>query len=110
MNIMNELIVSVVGGVATALILALMTGSKSKSAPPTQIGNQVQPARSSSRSIIGDFFRIILAVTIGIGVALIGGRILIQAGILPAGLPSRLILLVVATALCWLLLVGARRR
>lgn len=103
MTIMNELIVSIVGGVATALILSMMSRGGGQS--------QQAPARSSSRgrSVVGDLFHILIAVACGIGIAMIGGRMLIQAGIMEKGIGGRLLLLVGGTALSWLLLLPLRR-
>jgi len=104
MNLGSELIVSVVGGVATAAILSLFSRG----------GEQVQrtPARESGRgrSLLGDLIHMIFAVSAGIAIAMIGGRMLIQSGALEKGIGGRLVLLVAGTALAWLLLLPLRRR
>jgi hypothetical protein len=111
MPIVTELVVSVVGGVLTALVLALFSrGSSSASAPApaTQVANQVPVERR--RSGTGDFFRMVFSVIGGIAVAMVLGRVLAKAGVLPQGVPARMILLVVGTIVFWLLLTGMRRR
>ncbi len=108
MPIMQELIVSIIGGVATAMILALFTGRGGRN---VQTAHQSPSARERrGRSMFGDLIRLIVAVCVGVAIALVGGRILINAGLLPRGLPSRLGLLVIATAVMWLLLTVGRRR
>ncbi|MGD9784333.1 MAG: hypothetical protein AB7E80_13180 [Hyphomicrobiaceae bacterium] len=103
MPIVNELIVSIVGGVATALILAMMTRGGGSTAAAER------PANGKSRRFAGDFLQLILAVGGGIAFAMIGGRMLIQAGIVPKGLGTRLALLAGATTLIWFLLLPLRR-
>ena len=76
MPIMTELVVSVVGGVLTAAILAIFS----------------RPGRAG-----------------GIAIAVLGGRMLIQAGILPQGLPTRLALLIGGTVVCWVIIASGRR-
>lgn len=109
MPILNELIISIVGGVATALILSIFTGRGRRADVPAHANRHTQVQRSG-RSGFGDFIRIILSVVGGIAIALYGGRILFEAGLLEQGLPSRLGLLIAGTAICWLLLVSLRRR
>lgn len=111
MPIVTELVVSVVGGVLTALVLALFSrGARSTStaAPATQVANQVPAERR--RIGAGDFFRMVFSVIGGIAVAMVLGRTLSKAGVLPQGIPTRMILLVVGTIVFWLLLTGMRRR
>jgi hypothetical protein len=50
-----------------------------------------------------------VAVAGGISIAVVGGRLLIQAGILPQGLPTRLALLVGGTVICWIIIASGRR-
>ena len=108
MPIMTELVVSIVGGVITAMILGLFS-RKSRSSVQVQ-----QPAASAAeprkRSGFGDIVRLVLAVVGGFIIAVSVGRILIQAGVIPRGMPSRLGLMVAGTILCWLLLSMGRRR
>ena len=107
MPIMTELIVSVVGGVLTAIILALFTRGGKAQASAAHTSAQ-QPVRRG-RSTFGDLIRLIIAVGGGIAVAMVGGRMLIQAGIVPGGMPTRLGLLVVATAVFWMAMTAGRR-
>ena len=109
MPIMTELIVSIVGGVLTALILSLFSGGRTRG-PQTAAAVPTDTTPHRHRSAVGDFFRMIIAVACGIAIAMIAGRMLIEAGLVPRGLTTRLVLLVAGTALCWLLLVGLRRR
>jgi hypothetical protein len=44
-----------------------------------------------------------------IAIAVLGGRMLIQAGILPQGLPTRLALLIGGTVACWVIIASGRR-
>ena len=108
MPFLNELIVSIVGGVITALILGMFS-RKNNNAINAQQSVPVDAPRKGS-SVFGDLFRLILAVAGGVAIAMIGGRILIQAGLIPRGLPSRLGLLIVGTVICWLILTIGRRR
>lgn len=109
MSIMTELVVSVVGGVLTALILAMVT-RRSKAAPPIATTAPSHAAPRRSGGFFADFLRMVLAVLGGIAIAMIGGRMLIQAGVLPAGVPTRLGVLVAATMVLWLLLGALRSR
>jgi hypothetical protein len=85
MPIINELIASVVGGVLTAAILALF----SRPGKPRADVSRAAPAavRPRGRGFFGELFRVLLAVTGGIAIALVGGRLLIQSEALPSGLP-----------------------
>ena len=104
MPIMTELIVSVVGGVLTAAILAVFSRSGREPDVPAA------PApRRRGRSFIGDLLRVVVAVAGGIAIAIVGGRLLIQAGILPQGLTTRLALLIGGTVVCWIIIASGRR-
>ena len=108
MPIMTELIISIVGGVITAIILGMFAR---KNTPTAQIQQPVaMPRETKKGGTFGDIVRLILAVIGGFAIALIAGRMLIQAGIIPRGIPSRLILMVVGTVFCWLILSVGRRR
>ena len=107
MTILGELVVTVIGGIVTALVLERMGRARS-SAPTQQM--QAPLARPRGESTGGGLVRVILAVLGGIALATFGGRMLIQSGLMPKGLPGRLMLLVVGTALAWLLLSMFRRR
>ena len=108
MPILTELLVSIVGGVVTAAILAMFSRSgKSGAAVETAVPSAPAPRRGS---FFADLLRLVLAVAGGIAIALIGGRILIQMGVVPRGLPTRLGLLVLGTVICWMLLSIGRRR
>lgn len=111
MPILTELVISVVGGVLTALILAMFTrGARGADrGGNVAINHQVAPPPQRRSSAFGDTVRLILAVIGGVAFAMVVGRILIQAGIVPKGLPSRLVLLVVGTVLFWLVLSAGRR-
>lgn len=101
MPILTELVVSIVGGVATALILGALVGGGSASRD-TQ-------ARHGG-TLFADLVHLLLAVAGGIAAMFFLGRMLIQAGILPKSLASRLGVLVAGTALSWLILLPLRRR
>ena len=109
MPIMTELIISVVGGVLTAMILAMFSrsGKSGTSASETVAAAAQAPRR---RSVFGDLFVLVLAVAGGIAIAMVGGRILIQMGLLPRGMPTRLGLLIVGTVVCWMFFSIGRRR
>ena len=106
MSIVNELIVSIVGGVATALLLSMMAGG-GRGGQSQEVARDARPG--NRRSILGDLTHILFAVGAGIAIAMIGGRMLIQAGILEKGVGGRLVLLVVGTALAWIVMLPLRR-
>jgi len=103
MPLLNELIVSIVGGVATALILSVFTRGGRAPAQSQRIENR-KPARSG----FGNFLHLLVAVTGGVAFAVIGGRVLFQSGVLERSLPMRMALLVGATILIWMV-IGAMR-
>ena len=109
MPILTELIVSVVGGVLTAMILAIFSG-RSRRAGNVAVNRQSAAAEPRRSSLFGDTIRLVLAVIGGIAVSIVLGGILIQAGIAPRGAGVRLVLMVVATVLFWLILSAGRRR
>ncbi|MGD9670403.1 MAG: hypothetical protein AB7U75_15405 [Hyphomicrobiaceae bacterium] len=102
MPILSELVVSIVGGVATALILGVLV----KPASP----DTGEAGRRRGGTVLGDLMHMLLAVAGGIAVALLAGKLAIQAGAVPQGTSGRLILLAGGTALSWLLLLPLRRR
>jgi len=110
MPIMTELVISVFGGIITALVLEMMgRGGGSRS----EVGRSSVSAGghgSSGDSMLGGVIRVVLAVAGGLAIAMLGGRMLIQAGIMPKGQGGRLVLLVVGTVVVWLLLAVAKRR
>lgn len=113
MPILTELVISVVGGVLTAVILAMFTrGARGadRGSGNVAINHQTAPTPQRRSSTFGDTIRLILAVIGGVAFAMVVGRILIQAGIVPKGLPYRLVLLVIGTVLFWLVLSAGRRR
>jgi hypothetical protein len=101
MPLLNELIVSIVGGIATALILSVFT--RGGRAPAQRVENR-KPARSG----FGNFLHVLFAVTGGVAFAVVGGRVLFQSGVLERSLPMRMTLLVAATILIWMV-IGAMR-
>ena len=101
MPILTELVVSIVGGVATALILGALVR-------PTSSDISTTTKRSSS--LLGDFMHLLISVGGGIAIAMLLGRHLIQAGIMPKGVGGRLARLVGGTALLWFLMLPLRRR
>ena len=101
MPILTELVVSIVGGVATALIL----GALVRPAAP-----EASASHRRGGSVLGDLVHLLLSVGGGIAIAMLLGRHLIQAGIMPKGLGGRLILLVGGTALLWFAMLPMRRR
>ena len=60
--------------------------------------------------MLGDLIHLLLSISGGIAIAIMLGRHLIQAGIMPKGLGGRLILLVGGTALLWFMMLPLRRR
>ena len=109
MPILTELIISIIGGVLTAAILSMFTRSGNSGTVISQQAS-LPPPTPRRRSFFVDLFVLILAVAGGIAIAMIGGRTLIQMGLLPRGLPSRMGLLVLGTVLCWMILSAGRRR
>lgn len=105
MPFLNELVLTVIGGVVTGLILEMF---RPRSRHPG--GGSGDMGSNPRDTFIGQFVRLILAVLGGVAIAIIGGRILIQSGIAPKGLSTRLLLLVAGTVVCWLLLLVARKR
>lgn len=101
MPIVTELVVSIVGGVATALILGALIGPAAEPAPPRQ---------GRLGRFFGDLLHLLLAVGGGIVIALLLGRYLIQTGVMVKGLGGRLVLLAGGTALVWFLILPLRRR
>lgn len=77
MSVMSELMVSVVGGVLTALIVGMFTRS-----PPRTVQVMAPPERRRRRSMFGGFVRLVVALVGGAAVVLIGGRLLAQSGML----------------------------
>lgn len=106
MPIMTELVVSIIGGVITAFILERLGGGRSQA----RIEGSARHPATRGGSLFGELIRILFAVGGGVAIAMIGGRMLIQAGIMPKGVGGRYALLVVGTILCWLLLAIGRRR
>ena len=82
MPLVNELIVTVVGGVVTALILEMFRGRRRR--VETKVHAQHSAARRGS--VIGQFVHMLLAVIGGIAFAIVGGRWLIQTGVLDGSL------------------------
>ena len=77
MSVMSELMVSVVGGVLTALIVGMFTRS-----PPRTVQVMAPLERRRRRSMFGGFVRLVVALLGGAAVVLIGGRLLAQSGML----------------------------
>ncbi len=105
MPLFNELIVSIVGGVVTALILSVFTRSRRA---PSQ-SQRIDVGRPS-RSGFGDFVHVLFAVAGGIAFTLYGGRALFAAGLLERSVPMRLVLLVAATMVLWVIIGAVRPR
>ncbi len=112
--VLTELVVSIVGGIITAAILGVFSrgnGSASRSTASVPVGQDRGTAGARRPSGVGSFLRMLIAVCGGVALSLFFSRMLIQAGVLPRGLPTRLGLLVVSTALIWLVLpIGRSRR
>ncbi len=102
-EIAGELVVSVLGGVLTAVILEVF---RSRARGQTQ--SQTPPRRRDG--FFSGLARLVLAVIGGVLIALFLGRYLFQAEILERSPPTRLALLVGGTILCWALLLLFRRR
>jgi hypothetical protein len=99
MPILTELVVSIVGCIATALILNAMV----RSAP-------IEARSVRRRSLLGNLMHLLLAVCGGIAIAMLLERNLIQTGIMPKGLGGRLVLLVGGTTLLWLVMLPLRSK
>ncbi len=105
MPFINELIISVAGGVLTALILGLFSGRR-KNTPVTQINTQTQNYRENKGpSIFGQFIHLTLAVLGGLGLSFFASRFLFKSGILERGLPMRLVILIASTIFVWWVLL-----
>lgn len=109
MPIMTELVISIVGGIVTALVLEMM-GRGGGGRTDVAHARSSAASHGSGDSMLGGTIRVILAVAGGIAFAMLGGRMLIQAGIMPKGVGGRLALLVVGTVVIWLLLAITKRR
>ena len=105
--ILTELVVSVAGGVITALILAMFSRSNRSAAARTE---RSRPNAARSPSAIGSFMRLFLAVCGGVVVAIFAGRIMVRTGLIPPGPLPRTVLLVVAICLLWLVMPFGRHR
>jgi len=110
MTVVTELIVTVVGGIVTALILERFRGGAASATVDTAPRQSQQVRRGPS--LFGQLVRIMLAVAGGYLVMKFGGKVLIrEMEVLPRGMPSRLGLLVAGTMVCWMFLslFGGRR-
>ncbi|MEL6297558.1 MAG: hypothetical protein AAFQ45_03220 [Pseudomonadota bacterium] len=109
MPILTELVVSIVGGVLTAVILSMFAR---RPAPAERPERRVRRERRRGGFLSGvfGFLRVLIAVSVGLVAAMAGARWLIQNGIIPRGLPSRLGVLVATTLVVWMLLGMFRRR
>jgi len=108
MTIVTELVVSIVGGVLTAVVLSIFAR---KPAPTPAAAPARQPRRRSGffSGLLG-FLRVLIAVTAGCAIAITGGRWMIETGMLSRGLPTRFGLLVGGTLVVWMMLGAFRRR
>ncbi|MBI1383676.1 MAG: hypothetical protein GC150_02015 [Rhizobiales bacterium] len=109
MPILNELILTVVGGVLTALILERVRGSGNAPTTASAATGRAERPRSGS-SFFGQLVRVILAVTGGYFCATTGARYIFQSGILERSPMNRLAILVAGTIVCWLVLAWLFRR
>lgn len=101
----GELMLTIAGGVAAGLILeALRPRRESQS---MSISNQ-RPRGGDS--FFAGLLRLILSVAGGVLIAYLLARPLIQAGIAPRGMPTRLGLVIGGSALIWIILHLLRRR
>ncbi len=106
MPLLNELIISIVGGVLTAIILGLFT--RRPKASKQQIMQQTiekQPAAKNGSSTFGQFMHLLLAVLGGLAIFSTFGRYLFKSGILERGLPMRILVIVCATVFVWWVLL-----
>lgn len=132
MDLMNELIVSVVGGVVTAIILESFRGGQRSDKAPTNdtpavaVGPKGRPLplpkhngrgrqeQRQGRSRIGAFFsgllRVILAVCGGLLVATLGFRMAIAAELIERGPAMRMAFFIAGTIVFWVLLLVVRGR
>lgn len=104
MSFTQELALTILGGIATSLILELFR-SRTRGGQ-----NQTITSARSGDGFFRQFFRLVLAVAGGVFIALFVGRFLFQNGILERSVPMRVGLLIGGTMLCWLLLLAFRRR
>ena len=109
--ILTELIVSVVGGVLTAIVLTVFSTGRRDTQASASMGDvsQADGGRSKKSGRVGGFMRMLVAVVGGIVIALAIGRFLAQAGIIPRGPFGRIVLIGVATIGLWLILPFGRR-
>ena len=106
----NEVVVSVVGGVLTAIVLGIFTRRKPRQDVDTaQLRAEDRPKPSRVGSAFSSLLQMILAVGGGVAFAMLGGRWLFQSGILERSLPMRMGLLVGATTIIWLMLSAMRK-
>lgn len=110
MPFFNELAITVLGGVLTALILSLFARRRPRRDVEAARLRAAEPARRPIASAFGNFIQLVLAVLGGVAFAIVGGRMLFQADILQRSLPMRVALLVGGTTVIWLLLSAMRRR
>ncbi len=109
MPLVNELIITVVGGVLTAAIISLFSGRRRR-AEQAQLRRQAARNARAGGSTFGHFIRLLLAVVGGIAFAIFGGRYFFQSGILDRSLPMRMGLLIAGTVFIWWFLLLFRRR
>ena len=110
MPFINELIISVVGGVLTAIVLGLFSGRrKPKQAVYREVQEEAQIVHKGP-STIGQFFHLLIAVIGGIALSSMVSRFLFKAGILERGLPMRIVVLISCVVLVWWVLLLFRGR
>ncbi len=101
----NELLITICGGVITALILNMFSG-KSK-VHQQQTYHQPQPSKppKTGGSIFGQFVHLLLSVAGGIALAMYTSRFLFKSEILVRSFPMRMAILVAATIFVWWVLL-----
>lgn len=108
MAFFSEIAVTVIGGLITAVILALFTRrGKEPARSPSAQQNQSQRRTGGS---FGQFMHVLLSVVIGIVLATTLGRYLFRSGILERSPETRLIVAVCAIILVWLVINMLRGR
>ena len=106
----NVLVQTVTGGVLTSMILEFFRRISRRSGTQTQTQVAPPPERRGG-GFFSTLFRLILSVIGGVAVAIIGGRMLVEAGLLKPPFPLiRMGLLIGGTIVCWSLLLAFRRR
>ena len=99
----NELLVTVVGGILTALILGVFSWPSSRSQSQSQQG--LETSSEPRSSAFGQFMHLLLSVAGGYGLAFFTTRFLFKSGIVERGLPMRMAIFVACVVFVWWVLL-----